>query len=161
MTFHYRIFVSLGRLTSATSATSEGAQGIFSKITFLKLVHSKETDEACLGVLVKIFTKSVHRGGVNMVASQVGSDSHYLVVLRLILTSSMNVCIWYAVRNRNYSISPKLNWFQNIIIYRLRAIISRGLYIFYPTFHCSLYCGAVNFTNNLCTKKENSNIFWA
>jgi hypothetical protein len=48
-----------------TSATSEWAQGIFSKITFLKLVHSKEKDEACLGFLVKIFTKSVHRGGVS------------------------------------------------------------------------------------------------
>ena len=46
--------------------TSEGAQGIFSKITFLKSVHSKEKDEACLGFLVKIFTKSVHRGGVNL-----------------------------------------------------------------------------------------------
>jgi hypothetical protein len=50
-------------LTLATSATSEGAQGIFSKITFLKSVHSKEKDVACLGFLVKIFTKSVHRGG--------------------------------------------------------------------------------------------------
>jgi hypothetical protein len=50
-----------GRLTSATS---EGAQGIFSKITSLKSVHSKEKDEACLGFLVKFFTKSVHRGGV-------------------------------------------------------------------------------------------------
>ena len=42
--------------------TSEGAQGIFSKITFLKSVHPKENDEACLGFLVKFFTKSVHRG---------------------------------------------------------------------------------------------------
>ena len=30
-----------GRLPSVTSATSEGAQGFFSKITFLKSVHSK------------------------------------------------------------------------------------------------------------------------
>ena len=29
-------------------------KGIFSKITFLKSVHSKEKDEACLGFLVKI-----------------------------------------------------------------------------------------------------------
>ena len=48
-----------------TSATSEGAQGIFSKGTFLKSVHSEEKDEACLVFLVKSFTKSVHRGGVN------------------------------------------------------------------------------------------------
>ena len=44
--------------------TSEGAQGIFSKVTFLKSVHSKEKDEACLGFVVKIFTKYLHRGGV-------------------------------------------------------------------------------------------------
>ena len=42
----------------------EGAQWIFSKITFFKSVHSKEKDEACLGFLENIFTKSVHRGGV-------------------------------------------------------------------------------------------------
>jgi hypothetical protein len=51
-------------LTSATLATSEGAQGIFSKITFLKSVHSKEKDEVCHSFLVKIFTKSLQRGGV-------------------------------------------------------------------------------------------------
>ena len=27
--------------------------------------------------------------------------------------------------------------------YRTRAIISRGLYIFYPIFHCGLYCRVV------------------
>ena len=47
-----------------TSTTSKGAQGFFLKITFLKLVYSKEKNEACLGFLVKSFTKSVHRGGV-------------------------------------------------------------------------------------------------
>ena len=35
-------------------------------------------------------------------------------------------------------------------IYRTRANISRGLYIFYPIFHCGLYCRAVNTTDNLC-----------
>jgi hypothetical protein len=54
-------------LTSATSATSEGAQRIFSKVTFLKSVHSKEKDEACLGFLVKVFTESLHRGIVSCV----------------------------------------------------------------------------------------------
>ena len=53
-------------MTSATSATSEGAQGIFPKVTFLKSVYSKEKYEACLGFLVKIFTKSLHRGGVGL-----------------------------------------------------------------------------------------------
>ena len=47
-----------------TSATSEGAQGIFLEKTFLKSVHSKEKDEVCLSILVKIYTKSVHRGGL-------------------------------------------------------------------------------------------------
>ena len=32
------------------------------------------------------------------------------------------------------------------IIYRTRAIITRGLYIFYPIFHCGLYCRAVSVT---------------
>ena len=51
-------------MTSATSATSEGAQGIFSKITFLKSVRSNEKDEVCHSFVVEIFTKSLHRGGV-------------------------------------------------------------------------------------------------
>ena len=51
-------------LTSATSVTSEGAQGIFSEITFLKSVRSNEKDEVCHSFLVEIFTKSLHRGGV-------------------------------------------------------------------------------------------------
>ena len=34
-----------GHLTSVTSATSDGAQGIFSKITSSKSVHSNENDE--------------------------------------------------------------------------------------------------------------------
>jgi hypothetical protein len=33
-------------------------------VKFFKNVHSKEKDEACLGFLEEIFTKSVHRGGV-------------------------------------------------------------------------------------------------
>ena len=28
-------------------------------------------------------------------------------------------------------------------IYRMRAIITHGLYMFYPIFHCGLYCRAV------------------
>ena len=47
-----------------TSRTSEWARWFFSKITFLKLVHSMEKHEACLSFLVNIFTKSVHRGRV-------------------------------------------------------------------------------------------------
>ena len=38
------------------------------------------------------------------------------------------------------------------------AIISGGLYIFYPTFHCGLYCRAVSVTDNICAKQGNSSI---
>ena len=41
-----------------------------------------------------------------------------------------------------------------IFYYRMRAIISRGLYTFHPIFQCSLYCRAVIITDNLCTKVE-------
>ena len=30
-----------------------------------------------------------------------------------------------------------------------------------PLFHCRLYCRAVSITDNLCTKQENSLIFWS
>ena len=43
--------------------------------------------------------------------------------------------------------------------YCKRAIITCGLYIFYPIFHCGLYCRAVSVTDNLCTKQGNSSIF--
>ena len=52
-----------------------------------------------------------------------------------------------------------LNLLIYIHIYRTRAIITRGLYIFYPIFHCGLYCRAVSVTDNLCTKPGNSAIF--
>ena len=49
----------LGNLENGllTSRISEGAQGIFSKITFLKSGRSNEKDEACHSFLVEIFTK--------------------------------------------------------------------------------------------------------
>ena len=53
---------------------------------------------------------------------------------------------------------PLENWTQHSI-YRMCAIISCSLYIFYPIFQCSLYCRAVSATENLFTKKENSSIF--
>ena len=66
--FENLFFEFQGRLTSATSTSSEGAQGIFSKITFLKSVRSNEKDEVCHSFLVEIFTKSLHRGGVLQIA---------------------------------------------------------------------------------------------
>ena len=41
----------------------------------------------------------------------------------------------------------------------MRAIISRALYIFYPIFHCGLYCRAVTTKVNLYTKQGNSDYF--
>ena len=43
--------------------------------------------------------------------------------------------------------------------YRSRAIITRGLDISYPIFHCGLHCRVVSITDNLCTKKVNYSIF--
>ena len=43
--------------------------------------------------------------------------------------------------------------------YCTHAIITRGLYIFYPIFHFGLYCTAVSVTDNLCAKQGNSSIF--
>ena len=40
------------------------------------------------------------------------------------------------------------------INYRTRAIITRGLYIFYPIFHCGLYCRAVSVTEIYALNKE-------
>ena len=45
--------------------TSEGAQGIFSKTTFFKSVHSNKKDEVCHSFIREISTKYLHRGGVN------------------------------------------------------------------------------------------------
>ena len=59
----YLIFF-IGTFWVSTSASSEGAQGFFSKIIFSKSVRSNEKDEVCHSFLVKIFTKSLHRGGV-------------------------------------------------------------------------------------------------
>ena len=42
---------------------------------------------------------------------------------------------------------------------KLNAIMSHGLYVFYPIFHCGLYCRVVSITNKLCTKQANSLIF--
>ena len=43
--------------------------------------------------------------------------------------------------------------------YHTHAIITRGLYTFYPIFMCGLYYRAVNVTDYLCTKQGNSSIF--
>ena len=40
-------------------------------------------------------------------------------------------------------------------------IISRGLYIFRPIFHCGLQIKTANITDNVCTKQGNSSIKYA
>ena len=45
------------------------------------------------------------------------------------------------------------------LIYPTCTIISRGLYIFCPKFHCSLYNRVVSTIDNLCNRQENSSIF--
>ena len=44
-----------------------------------------------------------------------------------------------------YTTEPKYFWWDifSFDIYRTRAIITRGLYSFYPIFHCGLYLRAV------------------
>ena len=44
----------------------------------------------------------------------------------------------------------------NFHVYRTHTNKSRGLYNFYPIFHCGLFSNASNITDNLCTKQRNS-----
>ena len=75
-------------------------------------------------------------------------DAISIFSIRTTLTGQPVYTLWSQINNPIW----KLN-------YRTRAIINRGLYIFYPIFHCGLYCRAVNITDNLCTKKGNSSFF--
>ena len=61
--------------------------------------------------------------------------------------------------NLKICLYPKAKLYIKDYVYRTRAIIRRSLYIFYPSFHCGLYCRAVSTTDNLCTKEGNSSIF--
>ena len=52
----------------------------------------------------------------------------------------------------DWNLEQSLVWISSIERpnkYSMRAIISCGLYIFYPIFHCGLYCRAVNNTERL------------
>ena len=49
------------------------------------------------------------------------------------------------IEHNGYELSPSTQ--QNI--YRTRAIITRGLYLFYLIFHCGLYCRAVYIAERL------------
>ena len=77
-----------------TSATSEGAQGNFSKITFLKSVRSSKKDEVCHSFLVEIFTKSVHRGEVTATGHFPFRSDHVTVYVigKLALSTSCLLC---------------------------------------------------------------------
>ena len=60
---------------SKNSVTSEGAQAIFSKITFLKSGRSNKKDEVCHSFLVKFFTKYLHRRGVGILLGDKNATS--------------------------------------------------------------------------------------
>ena len=45
------------------------------------------------------------------------------------------------------------------LINTVSAIINCGLYIFYPIFHCGLYCIAVSVTDNLGCNQGNFSMF--
>ena len=62
--------------------------------------------------------------------------------------------MWMPIGTNNWNLEAyrkklgKINllygfWEVMSLIYRTRAIITRGLYSFYPIFHCGLYCRAV------------------
>ena len=58
-----------------------------------------------------------------------------------------------------YSRKTYINMLYDIgCIYRTPTIISRVLYILFSIFLCSLYCRAVNITDNFGTKQGNSSI---
>ena len=50
-------------------------------------------------------------------------------------------------------------YFYLELMYRTRANITRGLYIFYPIFHCGLYWRMDYKSDNLCAKNKNSSFF--
>ena len=68
---------------------------MFSKITFVKSVRSKEKDEACHSFLENIFTKSVHRGGVkNVKVMRLGSVAfgyHFILYMYTIMFISVDI----------------------------------------------------------------------
>ena len=110
MTFHlefslfWRSF-DLGDL----SDLRRGSGIFFSKVTFLKSVHSKEKDEACLSFPVKIFTKSLHRGGVNVVQPNISMPSgdfknslnHIYIIIIFVLQANSRKFINREIRLQN------------------------------------------------------------
>ena len=73
-----------------TSATSEGAQGISSKITFLKSVCSKEKDEVCHSFLVKkskiaqIYNYDPQSAGINVQSPKSESTPRRLTLMIIV-----------------------------------------------------------------------------
>ena len=60
-------------------------------------------------------------------------------------------------RSQIYSFLRPKHYYQRAMTYwtyPTRAIITRGLYIFYLIFYCGLYSREVNVTDSLCTKKR-------
>ena len=78
-------------------------------------------------------------------------------VAQIHANSTLVHCCWdflthTCLSSNSCTMEPKS--FQNRIwILKLYTVITHGLYIFYPIFHCGLYCRAVSITDNF-------SIFW-
>jgi len=99
--------------------------------------------------------KNLHESKVTITIVR-DSDSSFWVGRKFLKTDLS------AFRKLNLSHRFNFLWFcilLKIRYYRTHAIISRDFYIFYPIFHCALYCRAVSVAGNLYTKQGNSSIF--
>ena len=79
--------------------------------------------------------------------------------MNLIILFMRKICKLQNVFKQFPNLSFESMYYMAKSNYRRRAIITRGLYIFHPVFHCGLYCRAVSFTDNLFTIEGNSSIF--
>ena len=83
-------------------------------------------------------------------------NKNFSASLTLLMTPGTQLCIHEDPHN--FSDITANEVCCSFFMYSTRAIISRGLYTFYPIFHCGLHCRAINITDNLCTKQRNSSI---
>ena len=105
----------------------------------------------------KFVKKLVHRNNFENATSKMIELHFYMIRYK---------CTWitWVFKTLLWS-SKKLDWFslfsRSFFIYRTRAIITRGLYIFYPIFYCGLYCWAVIVLQTIYVlKKGKSSVFW-
>ena len=78
-----------------------------------------------------------------------------LKIVQHVLISNPTQTINNGERKNPDHVHAKRDIIEIFLVYRTRAIITRGLYIFYPIFQCGLLSRAVNITDKLCTKLGN------